>query len=111
MAPREHRRNAYQRGYTKRWGRMSKRWLQRHPCCGERADGQRHVEHSACARNEGPEDTPTPATVTDHIVPHRGDERLFNDEANWQSLCARCHNAKSNSERFIDANEQSVILD
>ena len=34
----------------------------------------------------------TPATVADHIVPHRGnDEAFFNGEL--QSLCAACHNA------------------
>jgi 5-methylcytosine-specific restriction protein A len=33
------------------------------------------------------------ATVVDHIVPHRGDERLFWDSVNnWQSLCESCHN-------------------
>lgn len=33
----------------------------------------------------------TAATVVDHIVPHRGDETLFWDTANWQSLCQPCH--------------------
>lgn len=32
-----------------------------------------------------------PATVVDHVRPHRGDERLFWDEANWQPLCQPCH--------------------
>jgi 5-methylcytosine-specific restriction endonuclease McrA len=34
----------------------------------------------------------TPATVVDHVVPHRGDQRLFWDERNWQPLCTRHHN-------------------
>lgn len=29
--------------------------------------------------------------VADHIVPHRGDEALFWDERNLQTLCASCH--------------------
>jgi 5-methylcytosine-specific restriction protein A len=36
-----------------------------------------------------------PATVVDHIVPHRGDPVLFWDEANWQGLCKLCHDAKT----------------
>jgi len=29
--------------------------------------------------------------VCDHIKPHRGDEALFWDEANLQTLCKPCH--------------------
>lgn len=37
-----------------------------------------------------------PATIVDHIVPHRGDTKLFwNTEGNWQSLCASCHSRKT----------------
>ena len=39
----------------------------------------------------------TPATVVDHIVPHRGDQRLFWDESNWQPLCKQCHDRKTGS--------------
>ena len=39
----------------------------------------------------------TPATVCDHIKPHRGDTRLFFDPSNTQSLCDqepyRCHSS------------------
>ena len=37
----------------------------------------------------------TPATVVDHIVPHRGDHALFWDEQNWQPLCKSCHDKKT----------------
>lgn len=37
--------------------------------------------------------THTQATVVDHRIPHRGNELLFWDETNWQSLCAPCHNS------------------
>ena len=37
----------------------------------------------------------TPATVVDHIIPHRGDMKLFWDESNWQALCESCHNQKT----------------
>ena len=34
------------------------------------------------------------ANVVDHIIPHKGDERLFWDaDNNWQSLCEECHNS------------------
>ncbi|MBN9600848.1 MAG: HNH endonuclease [Afipia sp.] len=33
----------------------------------------------------------TSKLVCDHIIPHRGDERLFWDENNLQTLCKRCH--------------------
>ena len=39
----------------------------------------------------------TPATVVDHIIPHRGDKKLFWDESNWQPLCESCHNHKTGS--------------
>ena len=32
-----------------------------------------------------------PATVCDHVVPHRGDAALFWSERNLQSLCRRHH--------------------
>lgn len=31
------------------------------------------------------------ATVVDHIIPHRGDDKLFWDRNNWQPLCKSCH--------------------
>ena len=34
-----------------------------------------------------------PATVVDHIKPHRGDLTLFWDRNNWQSLCKLCHDS------------------
>ena len=34
----------------------------------------------------------TPAEVVDHIRPHKGDESLFFDPNNLQSLCATHHN-------------------
>lgn len=35
------------------------------------------------------------ATVLDHVVPHRGDRRLFMDQANWSAVCKRCHDRKT----------------
>ena len=33
----------------------------------------------------------TAKLVADHVVPHRGDERLFFDLGNLQTLCKPCH--------------------
>lgn len=33
------------------------------------------------------------AEVVDHIIPHRGDERLRMDPGNWQGLCQHHHNS------------------
>jgi 5-methylcytosine-specific restriction protein A len=36
-----------------------------------------------------------PATVLDHVEPHRGDAGLFWNQRNWQGLCVHCHGVKS----------------
>ena len=42
----------------------------------------------------------SPATVADHIKPHKNDINLFYDRDNLQSLCAPCHDsAKKMQER------------
>ncbi len=69
------------RGYDARWRTARKRFLQTHPLCAE------------CMK----ENSITPATVVDHIIPHRGDQSLFWDESNWQGLCERHHNIKTGS--------------
>lgn len=38
------------------------------------------------------------ATVCDHVIAHRGDENLFFDYENTQSLCKRCHDSAKQSE-------------
>jgi len=40
----------------------------------------------------------TPATVVDHITPHRGDWDLFWDSSNWQPLCKPDHDHKTATE-------------
>ena len=67
------------RGYDRRWAREARRWLAVHPLC---------VECLAAGET-------TAAECVDHIVPHRGDRKLFWDRGNWQSLCTRCHGRKT----------------
>ena len=67
------------RGYNAEWRRARKAFLQKHPLC------------AVC----GKAGKLTPATVVDHIIPHRGNKRLFWDEHNWQPLCKDCHDRKT----------------
>ena len=73
---------AAERGYDGRWRRARSRFLKVHPLCVRCREQGRFVK----------------ATVVDHIVPHRGDERLFWDEGNWQALCKNCHDSKTMTE-------------
>jgi 5-methylcytosine-specific restriction protein A len=68
--------NAGERGYTYQWSLASKRYRAKHPLCrGCEAVGRVEI-----------------ATVVDHVIPHKGDERLFCDEGNWQPSCDWHHN-------------------
>jgi 5-methylcytosine-specific restriction endonuclease McrA len=79
---------------TKRWQRMRYYQLSLHPLC------------VYCARLA----KVTAASIADHIKPHRGDEDLFFDPANLQSLCKLCHDGakqqleKSGQLRGCDVN-------
>lgn len=73
------RESAGKRGYNSRWRRESKAFLAAHPLCAECQKEGRYVQ----------------ATVVDHIVPHRGDQKLFWDRSNWQPLCEHHHNVKT----------------
>lgn len=67
------------RGYDGEWRKARKSFLAEHPLCAECFKGGR-LE---------------PATVVDHIIPHRGDKRIFWDRSNWQGLCETHHNRKT----------------
>jgi 5-methylcytosine-specific restriction protein A len=91
LQPREPKRSAYQRGYTKQWDARAKRFREIYYFCGMRPNSQPPVM-SRCADLGLKE----PATQTDHVVPHRGNQDLFWDEqGNWQALCASCGARKS----------------
>lgn len=74
--------SARQRGYDSRWEKARAGYLKKHPLC-------RYCEQDSRL---------TPATVVDHIVPHRGDRSLFWESSNWQPLCAPCHNGRKQRE-------------
>ena len=70
--------SAARRGYGPRWRRARAAFLAQHPLC-------------AACRAQG---RVVPATMVDHVVPHRGDQKLFWDERNWAPACKPCHDAQ-----------------
>ena len=74
--------SAAKRGYGARWRKARATYLKRHPLC------------LACEANG----RLTAANTVDHIIPHRGDMRLFWDRENWQALCKPCHDSKTATE-------------
>jgi len=68
-----------ERGYDARWRQARRAYLRTNPLCVE------------CLKMG----IVKSAKIVDHIKPHKGNMDLFWDEANWQSLCERCHNKKT----------------
>lgn len=68
------------RGYDRKWRSYRLRYLAKNPLCAE------------CMRQNG---RATEATVVDHIVPHKGDVKLFWDFKNHQPLCRAHHDRKT----------------
>ncbi len=75
-----------QRGYGYRWQQARKRFLSAHPLC-------------VYCKRDG---RVTVAEVVDHITPHRGDQKLFWDQNNWQALCSSCHSSIKQKEEQIN---------
>lgn len=71
-----------ERGYDNRWRKARSRFLKAHPLCVKCLEQGKLVG----------------ATVVDHIIPHRGDQALFWDVSNWQTLCKPCHDRKTMTE-------------
>jgi 5-methylcytosine-specific restriction endonuclease McrA len=63
--------SARARGYDAEWQRERAIFLSADPIC------------RGCG---------APANTVDHVIPHKGDKRLFWDRSNWQPLCTTCHN-------------------
>ena len=76
------RNNDYSKMYNWEWRRVRSAYLKENPLCKYCFDKGLIV----------------PATVVDHIKPHKGDKDLFWDRDNYQSLCKPCHDAKTAKE-------------
>lgn len=68
-----------ERGYTWAWHKARNAYLAEHPLC---------VMCLAMKPSRV-----TAANVVNHKIPHRGDQELFWDESNWESLCKRHHDS------------------
>ena len=62
---------------TKEWYSLRTRQLRKEPLC-------------KFCKDLG---TITAANIVDHIVPHKGDQELFRNAENLQSLCKTCHDS------------------
>lgn len=71
-----------QRGYGYRWQQYREVFIAEHPLCEE------------CTK----QGIVSATFAVDHIVPHKGDEKLFWDPNNHQGLCEGCHNRKTATE-------------
>ena len=73
------RENAASRGYGSQWRTARARFLRSHPLCAE------------CMK----QGNLTPATVVDHIIPHRGDMKLFcsnvQDDIDGRNYPGKCN--------------------
>ncbi len=69
------------RGYNAAWQRARAAQLAAYPLCAD------------CLKEQPPR--LTPATICDHIVPHKGDMEVFWQDGNLQSLCAHHHSVKT----------------
>lgn len=87
------RESSTKRGYGYAWQKARAGYLRSHPFCVEHEQSGQLVQ----------------ATVVDHKVPHRGDQALFWDHDNWQSLCKTCHDEKTAREDGAFGNPRSMI--
>ena len=53
------------------------------------------IRHPVCVHCHA-----APASILDHVIPHRGNAALFWDETNWQALCVVCHGVKTARETW-----------
>ena len=71
------KRSSSERGYDGRWQKARRTFLAKYPVC------------ERCER----EGTITAATVVNHRIPHKGDQKLFWDKHNWEPTCKRHHDS------------------
>ena len=83
-AYRRQRGSSNKRGYTYRWQQEREAYLIRYPLCVNCLNTYKEIRT---------------ATEVDHIIPHKGNMKLFWDVSNWQGLCKSCHSKKTAQEQ------------
>ena len=87
VRPDERRLSPRQRGYDKKWQKVSEAYRRKHPFCEE------------CER----QGRDTLGDLVDHIIPIRHAPKLRLAEENFQTLCHHCHNTwKAKLERTAE---------
>lgn len=76
--------SARARGYDVQWEKERAAFLKVHPICAMPGCGK-------------------PATVVDHKIPHKGNDKLFRDRSNWQPMCASCHSSRKQRQEKAQA--------
>lgn len=85
--------SARKRGYDTRWDQASRGYLGKHPYC------------TMCAA-EGKQ---VLATVVDHIIPHRGDSKLFWERTNWTGCCGAHHSGDKQAMEATGRSGQATV--
>lgn len=70
-----------------------------------------HLASEPLCRMCAEEGRTTAANVVDHVKAHKGNETLFWDQGNWQSLCKACHDRHKQSEDRTGKASQVIGLD
>lgn len=83
-----------ERGYGYKWQKYRLSFLQRNPLCVYCLEQGRVTE----------------AKVVDHIEPHRGDQDLFWNTDNHQSLCMSCHSSIKQREEAGSKNSTAYVF-
>lgn len=77
----ETRPTSTKRGYGSKWQKAREAWLKKHPMAVDWFGDHEGREFEA--------------EVVDHVIPHKGDMKLFWDSGNWQGLTERDHDRKT----------------
>jgi 5-methylcytosine-specific restriction protein A len=81
----QQRETSNQRGYGYKWQQARAQYLRENPLC-------------MCTECQAGLLRVVPATDVDHIIPHKGNMKLFWDRNNWQALSKSCHSKKTAKE-------------
>lgn len=90
---RTEKRTAHERGYTYAWKKARDRYLMSNALCVMCIELEARI---------------TPASVVDHVKPHKGDMVLFWDETNWQALCVSHHS--SHKQRLERSGKETRVI-
>lgn len=89
--------SARARGYDGKWDREAAAYRDRNPLC-------LYCEIGAF----GEEPRVSASECVDHLIPHRGDRKLFWDRKNWVASCRTCHDGPKQAVEHRPADLQAL---